>query len=252
MSFNVAASAYDAFMGRYSAGLVGQMGDLAGVAAGQRALDVGCGPGALTTELVRRLGAENVAAVDPSEPFVVAARERHPGVDVRLAPAEDLPFDDAVFDATLAQLVVHFMDDPAAGLREMRRVTRTAGVVAACVWDHAGERGPLSPFWRAARSLETEAVDESRLAGARRGHLHELFQQAGLRDVEAGELRVTLEHPTFEEWWEPYTAGVGPAGAFVAKLDPPARDRLRERCRELLPAAPFTLESVAWSARGIV
>jgi SAM-dependent methyltransferase len=252
MSFNVAATAYDAFMGRYSARLVGQMADLAGVAAGQRVLDVGCGPGALTTELVRRLGAGNVVAVDPSEPFVVAARERLPGVDVRLAPAERLPFDDAVFDAALAQLVVHFMDDPLAGLREMRRVTRPGGVVAACVWDHAGERGPLSLFWRAARSLEAETIDESRLAGARRGHLHDLLQEAGLREVEGGELRVALEHPTFEEWWEPYTAGVGPAGAYVARIDPAARERLRERCRELLPDAPFTLESVAWSARGTV
>ena len=252
MSFDVAASAYDAFMGRYSARLVGEMADLAGVAPGQRALDVGCGPGALTTELVRRLGAENVAAVDPSEPFVAAARERHPGVDVRLAPAEHLPFDDGAFDVALAQLVVHFMEDPVAGLREMRRVIRSGGVVAACVWDHAGDRGPLSLFWRAVRSLEAEAIDESRLPGARRGHLHELFEQAGLRDVEAGELPVSLEHPSFEEWWEPYTAGVGPAGAYVARLDPAARDRLRDRCRELLPQAPFTLEFVAWSARGIV
>jgi ubiquinone/menaquinone biosynthesis C-methylase UbiE len=251
MSFNVAASAYDAFMGRYSARLVGQMSDLAGVAAGQRVLDVGCGPGALTAELVRRVGAENVAAVDPSEPFVVAARERHPGVDVRLAAAEHLPFEDGTFDAALAQLVVHFMADPVAGIREMRRVTKPGGVVAACVWDHAGDRGPLSLFWTAARSLEAETIDESGLAGARHGHLRDLFEQAGLRDVEAGELRATLEHPTFEEWWEPYLAGVGPAGTYVARIDPAARERLRERCRELLPEPPFTLESVAWSARGI-
>ena len=250
MSFNVAATAYDAFMGRYSARLVEQMADLGRVTAGQRVLDVGCGPGALTAELVRRVGADNVAAVDPSEPFVVAARERHPGVDVRLAPAEDLPFDDGAFDVALAQLVVHFMDDPLAGLREMRRVTRPGGVIAACVWDHAGDRGPLSLFWTAARSLEAETIDESRLAGARHGHLRDLFEEAGLREVEAGELRATLEHRTFEEWWEPYLAGVGPAGAYVARIDPAARDRLRERCRELLPPAPFTLESVAWSARG--
>src|SRR5688572_19161989 len=122
MTFNVAATAYDAFMGRYSAPLSPQLADLAGVETGQRVLDVGCGPGALTAELVRRVGAPNVAAVDPSEPFVTAARERQPGVDVRLAPAEDLPFEDDAFDAALAQLVVHFMDDPVAGLKEMRRV----------------------------------------------------------------------------------------------------------------------------------
>lgn len=252
MTFDVAAESYDRFMGRYSTLLSPQLANLAGVAEGQRVLDVGCGPGALTAELVRRVGATNVAAVDPSEPFVAAARARHPGVDVRLAPAEALPFPDAGFDTAIAQLVVHFMDDPIAGLAEMGRVTRPGGVVAACVWDHASERGPLSLFWHAARSLDADTIDESKLAGARHGHLAELLERAGLRDVEAGELSVALEHATFEEWWEPYTAGVGPAGGYVARLDPASRDRLRERCRALLPQAPFTLESVAWSARGTV
>jgi SAM-dependent methyltransferase len=250
MTFNVAAESYDRFMGRYSTLLSPQMADLAGVATGQRVLDVGCGPGALTAELVNRAGAANVAAVDPSEPFVAAARLRQPGVDVRLAPAEHLPFDDAGFDAALAQLVVHFMSDPLAGLREMRRVTRPGGVVAACVWDHGGGRGPLSTFWDAANALDPGAQDESRLAGARAGHLGDLFEEAGLRDVERSELVVRLEHRTFEEWWEPYRGGVGPAGAYVAQLEPEARERLVEKCRELLPEPPFVVESVAWAARG--
>ena len=122
MSFDVAADAYDRFMGRYSQLLSPQLADLAGVRAGQRVLDVGCGPGALTAELVARVGAGAVAAVDPSEPFVAAAGSRYPGVDVRRASAEHLPFQDATFDASLAQLVVHFMADPVAGLAEMARV----------------------------------------------------------------------------------------------------------------------------------
>ena len=146
MSFFVAAAAYDRFMGRYSRLLSAQMADLAGVRDGQQALDVGCGPGALTAELVARLGPGGVAAVDPSAPFVAAARERFPGIAVQQAPAEQLPFPDDRFDAALAQLVVHFMADPLAGLREMRRVTRPGGGVAACVWDHAGGRGPLGVF----------------------------------------------------------------------------------------------------------
>ena len=138
---------------------------------GQRVLDVGCGPGALTAELVARLGPESVAAVDPSAPFVEAARVRHPGVDVRHASAEALPFADRSFDAALAQLVVHFMADPIAGLAEMGRVTRRGGVVAACVWDHAGGLGPLGLFWDVARTLDPTVTDESQLAGARQGHL---------------------------------------------------------------------------------
>ena len=250
MSFFVAAAAYDRFMGRYSRLLSIPMADLAGVRAGQRALDVGCGPGALTAELVARLGPDGVAAVDPSAPFVAAARERFPGVDVQQAPAEELPFADRRFDATLAQLVVHFMSDPLAGLREMRRVTRPGGVVAACVWDHAGGRGPLGVFWTAAHELDPDVEDESRLAGARDGHLVELFIGAGLQDVEGAAVSGSVEHPTFEDWWDPFTEGVGPAGAYVASLDQHRRDALRERCRALLPPAPFSLEVIAWAARG--
>jgi SAM-dependent methyltransferase len=247
MGFDVGAESYDRFMGRYSVGLGGQMADLAGIAGGQRALDVGCGPGALTRELVARLGPDAVAAVDPSESFVAAARERNPGVDVRRAAAEDLPFGDREFDAALAQLVVHFMADPVAGLKEMARV---GGVVAACVWDHQGGQGPLGVFWEAVRALDPGARDESDLAGARKGHLAELFAQAGLGEIEQTVIAVDVEHDTFEEWWEPFTLGVGPAGAHVAGLAPRDRDRLRELCRERLPPAPFTVTARAWAVRG--
>jgi SAM-dependent methyltransferase len=252
MSFIVGADEYDRFMGRYSSPLAPQFAELAGVAAGQRALDVGCGPGSLTAELVRRLGPGAVSAVDPSEPFVAAARERHPGVSVQRAAAEELPFEDRAFDAALAQLVVHFMADPVAGLREMARVTRENGVVAACVWDHGGGRGPLSVFWQAARDLDPRVEDESHLAGAREGDLGQLFHAAGLREIEASALSVSVEHPTFEEWWEPFTLGVGPAGHHAAGLDAERQARLRERCRELLPEPPFTLTALAWAARGLV
>jgi SAM-dependent methyltransferase len=249
--FDVAADAYDQFMGRYSRLLAPQLADLAGVAAGQRVLDVGCGPGALTSELVRRVGAEHVAAVDPSAPFVAAARARHPGVDVRQAGAEALPFAAGALDATLAQLVVHFMTDPVAGLREMGRVTRIGGVVAACVWDHAGGLGPLGLFWSVARSLDPAVEDESDLAGAREGHLAELFEAAGLSQVRSSILAADLEHPSFEAWWEPFTNGVGPAGAYVARLDEAHRARLRDACRSRLPVGPFTIVARAWAARGV-
>ena len=251
MSFTVPADAYDRYMGRYSVLLSPQFADLAGVGAGQRVLDVGCGPGALTAELVDRVGAAAVLAVDPSEPFVAAARERHPQVSVQLAAAEQLPFPDDAFDAALAQLVVHFMSDPSAGVAEMRRVTRRDGVVAASVWDHAGGQGPLSAFWEVATELDPEVDDEARLIGAREGDLLELFKSAGLRDVEETALSVSLEHPSFEDWWEPFTFGVGPAGAHVAGLGSERQARLRERCRAALPEAPFVLTARAWTARGL-
>jgi ubiquinone/menaquinone biosynthesis C-methylase UbiE len=252
VTFTVAADAYDRFMGRYSAQLSAQLADFAGVEAGQRVIDVGCGPGALTAELVRRLGADALAAVDPSEPFVEAARARHPGVDVRVAAAEDLPFPDDAFDAALAQLVVHFMADPVAGLAEMARVTRPGGTVAACVWDLAGGRAPISPFWQAARELDPDVTDESERAGAREGRLAELFAAARLRVVDEAELSATVEYETFEEWWHPYTLGVGPAGAHVRSLDDQQLAELRERCRQVLPEPPFALAAYAWAARGSV
>ena len=252
MSFAVAADLYDRFMGKYSVLLSPQLADFAAVSRGQRALDVGCGPGALTTELVARLGPAAVSAVDPSQSFVEAARERHPGVEVQEAAAERLPFGAGAFDATLAQLVVHFMPDPIAGLAEMKRVTRAGGVVAACVWDHGGGQGPLSLFWRPAHELDPDVEDESELPGVREGHLAELFERAGLRELERTVLESAVEHESFDDWWEPFTLGVGPAGSYVAGLDDRRRIELRERCRALIPPAPFTIVARAWAVRGRV
>jgi SAM-dependent methyltransferase len=251
VTFAVGADAYDRFMGRYSVPLAPPFVEFAAVAQGQRVLDVGCGTGALTSELVGRLGAGSVSAIDPSAQFVDAVRKRHPGIHVETAAAEALPFEERLFDGALAQLVVHFMADPVAGLREMARVTRADGVVAACVWDFAGGGSPLSTFWAAARELEPGVDDESRRAGARQGHLTELFRAAGLRDVEETLLGVDVAHPTFEDWWEPFTLGVGPAGAYVGRLDASQRDRLRDRCSEALPPAPFVVSARAWAARGV-
>jgi SAM-dependent methyltransferase len=250
VSFAVAAEAYDRFMGRYSSRLAPRFLDFARV---DRApvLDVGCGPGALTTVLVERFGANGVAAADPSEPFVAAARERHPGVRVELAPAESLPFGDEAFAAALAQLVVHFMADPLAGLREMSRVTARGGVIAACVWDLAGGESPLGPFWEAARQIDPDVVDESRLAGVREGHLAELFAEAGIREIEDGELAFAVAHASFDEYWEPFTLGVGPAGSYLATLDDDRRNAVRERCRAAVPDGPFELRLRAWAARGV-
>ena len=248
MSFDVGADAYGRFMGRYSEPLAVRFAALVGADPPQRALDVGCGPGALTAVLVQRLGAQGVAAIDPSASFVSAVRDRLPGVDVRQASAEQLPFPDASFGLVLAQLVVHFMTDPVAGIAEMARVATPGGTVAACVWDHGGGRGPLSTFWQAARDLDPQARDESDLAGARDGHLVELFGHAGLRPAGQDMLSVSASFADVDAWWQPFTLGVGPAGAYVATLDTGHRAALRARCAELLPTGPFVVDAGAWVA----
>lgn len=250
MSFDVEADAYDRFMGRYSRLLAPQLVDFAELEVGHRALDVGCGTGALTSDLVARLGASSVTAVDPSERFVDTVRARYAGVEVHQGYAESLPLEADAFDAALAQLVVHFMADPVAGLAEMSRVTRPGGVVVAAVWDFAGGAAPLSLFWKAARELDPAVVDESRRPGARSGHLSELFAAAGLHEIEETLLSIEREHTGFEEWWQPYTGGVGPAGAYVSTLSPQQKSELRDRCRALLPEGPFVLSCRAWAARG--
>lgn len=247
MSFDVPTAAYGRFMGRYSEPLATAFADAAGVRPGQTALDVGCGAGALTAVLVDRLGADHVRAIDPSPAFVAALPDRLPGVEVTLGAAEDLPYADAAVDLTLAQLVVHFMSDPVAGLAEMARVTAPGGVVAATVWDHSGEKGPLAVFWRAARDLDPTTPDESHLPGVSEGHLAQLFADAGMPGARSSTLVVRVEHPSFDDWWDPFTLGVGPAGEHVAALDADARLALRERCRELLPAAPFVVSAAAWT-----
>lgn len=252
MSFDVAADAYDAFMGRWSRQLSAGLADLAEVEPGAHVLDVGCGTGALTADLVRRVGAAHVSAVDPSASFVAAIADRYPGVDVHEGSAAELPFADATFDRAIAQLVVHFMPDPVAGIREMARVTKPAGFVAACVWDYAGDRGPLGVFWEAARALDPDAPGESDLPGTRAGQLHAIFTDAGLTDIVDTELTARIDHADVAEWWAPFTKGAGPAGAYVASLTPDDRARLEAECRRRLGDGPVIVEAVAFATRGRV
>jgi SAM-dependent methyltransferase len=246
VSFVVSPEAYARFMGRYAEPLAAVFAAFAGVGMGDKVLDVGCGTGALTAHL-RSVGAK-VAAIDPSPPFIDAIRMRFPDIDVRRGTAEELPYDNAAFDAALAQLVVHFMTDPVSGLRQMARVTRRGGVIAACVCD--GPTGALAPFWDAVHTIDPEVEDEALLSGARMGHLTELFEAAGLGDVEEESIAVDVVHPTFEEWWEPYNYGVGPSGDYVQRLDGDARARLESVARKRLGSGQFTVTAAAWVARG--
>jgi len=249
VSFDVGADAYGRFMGRYSEPLAARLIAEIPLQNVRHALDVGAGTGAVAALLVDRLGADAVAAIDPSPSFVAALTQRLPGVE---AVAEHLPFADQAFDLTIAQLVVHFMSDPVAGVAEMARVTTSGGTVAASVWDFAGGRAPLSLFWRVARELDGAAVDESGLTGARVGQLEGVFRSAGLSRVRGGELTVDVPYASPDDWWQPYTLGVGPAGDYVAGLDPARREALRRRAIEELGPGPGVVTATAWVAFGSV
>jgi SAM-dependent methyltransferase len=247
-TFAVAGRTYDSFMGRYSTALAPRFADAAGVSPGERALDVGCGPGALTGILASRLGANAVYACDPSPSFRDACATRHPGVVVKLGRAEALPFEDELVDHALAQLVLHFVSDPARAVSEMVRVVRSGGTVAACVWDFANGMQMLRQFWDAALSIDPDAPDEARvLRFGRPREIAELFSSVGLEDVVESTLGVTSTYASFDELWNGFLAGVGPAGAYCVSLSEESRHRLRTalfiRCGS--PQGPFTLGAVA-------
>ena len=255
--FRGPAEVYDRFVGRYSPGLARGMCTAAGVRPGQRALDVGCGSGALVVALAVILGEENVAGVDPAEPFVEAAQAKVPGARLAVAAAESLPFEDGVFDATLSQLVVNFLSDPDAGLREMARVTRTGGVVAGCVWDYGGGMTMLRTFWEAAAALDPgrarPLMEQHTMRFSRPEELGELWQ-SNLTGVTVSAIDVEASYETFDDLWAPFPTGVGPAGAYAASLDADAQEQLRDEFRRGLgwPEDPFTLAARAWCAVGTV
>lgn len=254
-TFQASGDAYDRFMGRYSRPLATLFADAARVKHGQSALDVGCGPGALTTVLVDRLGADKVTAVDPSPPFLSAFRVRLPEVDVIQAAAESLPLADDCVDVTLAQLVLHFVSKPALAAAEMRRVTRPGGRVAACTWDFADGMQLLRLFWDSARALDDSAPDEARvLLFGRPGEIADLFDDAGLLRIEETTLTVSSEYADFGELWNSLKLRIGPAGAFVAGLSPTNQERLRAEMERRLgyPRKPFTMSATARCAVGAV
>jgi ubiquinone/menaquinone biosynthesis C-methylase UbiE len=252
-AFHASADSYDRFMGRYLPSLAPVFADAAGVDAGTRLLDVGCGPGGLTVELARRAGARHVAAIDPSPPFAQACRERNPGVDVREGFAEHLPYSDDEFDVSLASLVVGFMSDPHRGLAEMARVTRPGGTVAVCFWD-LNRMPTLRTFWAAARAVQPKLTGEMRRIGGSRGELAALLDDAGLRDVREAELAAEADYSDFEDFWSPIELNVGPIGSYYQSLSSTDRAAVRQECLQLLGRrpGPFSLRATCWFAAGVV
>jgi SAM-dependent methyltransferase len=249
--FDVAGDRYDRFMGRFSRTLAPPFADFAGVERGMRVLDVGCGPGSFTVELIGRVGEGNVAAMDPQEQFVDACRSRAGRADVRRAPAEEIPWEDGAFDVAAAQLVMAFVTDGPRSVGEMARVVRPGGTVAACVWD-TDRLEMFERFWRAVHEVEGSEPSNRRPPYSQQGQLRELFESAGLHGVVAGDLPIDMDYASFDDYWEPLTWGIGPAGAYCASLDPETQTAVRDAIRRELddPDRPFTLRAVALAARG--
>ncbi|HEY2183087.1 MAG TPA: class I SAM-dependent methyltransferase [Gaiellaceae bacterium] len=249
--FGGSSDAYDRFMGRYSAPLAVRFADFAGVAAPQRALDVGAGTGALTDELVKRLGENNVAAAEPSTDYAATLRNRFPGLDVREAPAEELPWEDETFDTALAQLVVVFLNDAPGAVRELARVTRAGGVVATCMWEVDGVE-MMKALTEVRRRLSpggpipaTDYRDEA--------SLRSLFEEAGLRDVETTRIEVSVEYETVDELWEPAIHVGGPGGPAVDAFSPEQLAAGRAIFEEALgsPSGRYSLTGRAAAVRGV-
>lgn len=254
-TFQAGGNAYDRFMGRYSTELAPAFAASAGIQEGHRVLDVGCGTGALTGELVRRVGADHVAACDPSPGFVTACRVRYPGVDVRDGRAEALAYRDGEFDIAYSQLVFHFVSDAGRAAGELRRVVAPGGRVAICVWDFTVGMEMLRAFWDAASALDPNAPDELRtFRFGRANEQSDLLREAGLTGVREEELTVSSEYAGFDELWATLELGIGPAGAHVVGLDPEPRAALREEYFARLgsPTGSFSLTAVARAAIGVV
>jgi ubiquinone/menaquinone biosynthesis C-methylase UbiE len=254
--FQAPAEIYDRFVGRYSSALARGMCTATEIRPGQRALDVGCGSGALLETLAAIVGEENAVGVDPSEPFLEAARAKVPGARLVVGSAEALPFGDAEFDAALAQLVINFLDDPKAGVAEMTRVTRPGGVVAACVWDYSGGMTLLRTFWESALAVDPEGAKarmEHQMPFARPEELEQLWS-SGLTDVTVSPIDIEASYHDFDDLWTPFLGGVGPAGSYAASLEADAQSRLADEFARRLgsPERPFTLPARAWCAVGRV
>jgi len=255
MTFDVPGDAYDRLIGRYSVSLAPLFADFAGVEPGMRVLDVGAGPGALAAELARRLGAERVSAADSSEAFVAACRARVPGVDVRLAVAEELPWEDGSFAAALSQLVINFMKDAELGTRQMSRVVHAGGIVAACTLDRGEGVQMLHVVAESARALDLASPDDGPANRYRKpDELDGLWRRAGLVDVETAPLVVEAGYEGFDDFWAGFLTGIGPDSAYVVSFDAERQDALREECRRRLgsPTGRFTLEALVWAVRGRV
>lgn len=251
------ADAYERYIGRWSRLVAVEFLEWLGVPARAAWLDVGCGSGALSKAILASCEPTSVLGIDPSPAFVGAAHQStsDPRARFVVAGADQVPAADGEFDAAVSGLVLNFVPDVPAALAEMRRVTKAGGVIAAYVWDYAGRMDLLRVFWDAATALDPAAgdLDEGRrFPICRPEALEAVFSEAGLDEVTVQAIDVPTVFEDFEAYWSPFLGAVGPAPAYVAALEPEARERLREQIRVSLPVEPdgsIHLIARAWGVR---
>jgi len=248
---------YERYVGRWSRRVAPTFLAWLDVPPDRRWLDVGCGTGALCAAIVDRCAPRSVAGVEPSDGFLRTARENlADGVTLHAGSATSIPLADAAVDVTVCGLVLNFVPDPPGALREMARVTSDGGVIAAYVWDYAGRMELMRHFWEAAAALDPDAarLDEGvRFPLCRPPALEGLFAAAGLTGIAVAPVDIPTRFADFDDYWEPFLGGQGPAPAYAMSLDAAARQRLQERLRERLPAAAdgsIALTARAWAVRG--
>jgi len=247
---------YERYVGRWSRPAGRELLAWLAVPAGASWLDVGSGTGALSETILAAAAPAAVTGVDSAEGFVAHGRAAVPAATFVVGDAQELPFADGSFDAVVSGLVLNFVPDPALAVAEMTRVARPAGTVAAYVWDYAGRMELMRVFWDAAGELDPAAhdLDEGiRFRALDRDGLEHLFSAAGLAEVDSRAIDVPTVFRDFDDYWEPFLGGQGPAPAYVASLGEAQRKRLRDLLRERLPTAPdgsISLVARAWAARG--
>lgn len=249
-----AAAGYERYMGRWSRLLAPQYLAFAGVKDGERILDIGTGTGSLAQAVEAAFPRARVAGIDPSEAFVAHAKQKAQGA-FEVGNAQAMRFETASFDHSMSMLVLNFIPDHDKALAEMRRVTRPGGVVSAGVWDYAKGMEMLRVFWDEVVALDPamEPKDERHMKLCRAGQLAGLWRATGLLEVEEASLVIDTAFPSFDDYWSPFLAGVGPGGAYVASLSEERRKALEARLRKRLPGAgALALKARAWCVRGVV
>ena len=247
-------------MGQWSRRLAPSLVKFAGVRDGESILDIGSGTGALAFAIAEAAPAARITGVDPAAPYVAFAQSQVTSDRIRfvVGDAQALQLADRSFDRVLSLLVMNFIPDPAKALREMVRVTRPDGVVAAAVWDYDEGMQMLRIFWDEAVASDPSiaARDERHMPLCRRGQLAALWRAQGLLQVEEEPLTIDMVFTSFDAYWTPFLGGQGPAGAYVAHLPEPSRDALRLRLRKRLLGGgadgPITLKARAWAVKGSV